>query len=153
MAKTSAGIALYRVREEAVELFLVHMGGPFWSKKDDGAWTFPKGEYEEGDDPLDAARREFREETGFGIDGTFVALEAVTQRGGKMIQLWAVEGDIDADAIHSNTFSMEWPPRSGKTAEFPEVDRAAWFSLGEARRKLVPGQVAFVDQLGSILGR
>jgi predicted NUDIX family NTP pyrophosphohydrolase len=147
MPKKSAGIALYRKAGESVEVFLVHFGGPMWAKKDDGAWSFPKGEYDDTEDPLDAALREFQEETGQSIDGDFISLEPVKQKSGKTIHLWAVEGDVDASAIRSGTFSMEWPPRSGRRADFPEVDRAGWFSAEEARRKLVKGQVPFVDQL------
>ena len=147
----SAGIALYRRREQDIEIFLVHMGGPFWARKDAGAWTFPKGEYDEGEDPLAAARREFREETGFDIDGKFLPLEAI-KRSGKTISLWAVEGDCDADAVRSEVFSVEWPPKSGKQQAFPEIDRAAWFSPDEARGKLVPAQSALVDQLLRAIG-
>ena len=146
MARTSAGILLYRRSVKGIEIFLVHMGGPLWSKKDAGAWTFPKGEYDDSEEPLAAARREFREETGFDVDGNFLPLDPIKQSG-KIIRLWAVEGDCDADAVRSEVFSVEWPPKSGKQAEFPEIDRAAWFSPDEARRKLVPAQSAFVDQL------
>jgi|SRR5437867_2867268 len=147
MPKQSAGIALYRRRGESVELFLVHFGGPMWAKKDDGAWSFPKGEHDENEDPLDAALREFHEETGQTIDGDFIPLEPIKQRSGKTIRLWAVEGDVDASAIRSASFSMEWPPKSGRRAEFPEVDRGGWFAPEEARHKLVKGQAPFVDQL------
>jgi len=146
MPRTSAGILLYRRSEKGIEIFLVHMGGPFWARKDAGAWTFPKGEYGDDEDPLSAARREFREETGFEIDGDFLGLEAIKQSG-KTIRLWAVEGDCDASAIRSETFSMEWPRNSGRQHEFPEVDRAAWFSPDEAKLKLVRAQTGFVDQL------
>ena len=145
--KQSAGIALYRRRENSIEIFLVHFGGPFWEKKDDGAWSFPKGEYAEGEDPLAAARREFHEETGFVVDGNFVPLEPIKQKGGKVVRLWAVEGDVDAGEIKSNTVTIEWPPRSGKRLEIPEVDRAAWFTPDEARRKLVAALMPVVDQL------
>ena len=147
MPRLSAGIALYRRTGKGIELFLVHMGGPFWAKTDEGAWTFPKGEHDAGDDPLAVARREFHEETGFSIDGHFVPLAPVKQRGGKTIQLFAVEGDVDASAIRSNTFTIEWPRGSGRQVAFPEVDRAGWFSLADAKRRLVPGQTPFVDQL------
>lgn len=146
MAKTSAGIAMYRRAGTAIEIFLVHMGGPFWAKKDEGAWSFPKGEYGEAEDPLTVARREFHEETGFEIDGKFVELEPIKQSG-KVIRLWAVEGDCDAAGIRSNTFSLEWPRGSGRRQEFPEVDRAGWFSPSEARQKLTQGQRGFVDEL------
>jgi len=142
----SAGILLYRRGEKGIEIFLVHMGGPFWARKDAGAWTFPKGEYGDDEDPLSAARREFREETGFEIDGDFLGLEPIKQSG-KTIRLWAVEGDCDASAIRSETFSIEWPRNSGRQQEFPEVDRAAWFSPDEAKLKLVRAQTGFVDQL------
>jgi predicted NUDIX family NTP pyrophosphohydrolase len=147
VSKLSAGIAMYRKAGAGIEVFLVHMGGPFWAKKDEGAWSFPKGEYEVGEDPLVAARREFQEETSLEVDGDFVALDPITQRGGKVIRIWAVEGDCDAAVIRSSTFSVEWPRGSGRQKEFPEVDRADWFSPGEAKRKLVAGQIGFVDQL------
>lgn len=145
--KLSAGIVLYRLRDGAIEVFLVHPGGPFWARKDDGAWSIPKGEYAEGDDPLAVAKREFHEETGFEVTGTFRALSSLKQPSGKVISAWAVEGDADAAAITSNLFSLEWPPKSGKTQEFPEVDRAGWFDLPTARIKLLPGQRPFLDQL------
>lgn len=131
----------------SIEVFLVHPGGPFWARKDPGAWSIPKGEYGEDENPLDAARREFKEETGFDADGEFIPLEPIKQKGGKMVSAWAVEGSINANAIRSNTFSMEWPPKSGRNAVFPEVDRAGWFSPHEAKIKLNSGQVALVDFL------
>lgn len=143
---------MYRRRGKSIELFLVHFGGPYWAKKDAGAWSFPKGEYSEGEDPLAAARREFREETGLTAEGDFLPMGPIRQRGGKDICLFAVEGDCDATAIRSNTFSLEWPPRSGRRAEFPEVDRAGWFSPREASQKLARGQTAFVDDLCTRLG-
>jgi len=146
-AKKSAGILLYRRRAGALEVFLVHPGGPFWRNRDDGAWTIPKGELDEREDALDAARREFTEETGLVAQDPFAPLTPLRQPSGKLVHAWAAEGDCDATAIRSNAFSMEWPPRSGRMAEFPEVDRAAWFSLAEARRKLLPGQVPFLDEL------
>ena len=145
--KLSAGILLYRQRGGEVEVFLVHPGGPFWAKKDDGAWSIPKGEYEAGEDPLAVAKREFHEETGFGIDGRFYPLAALKQPSGKVISAWSVEGDIDAAALTSNTFTLEWPPESGKLREFPEVDRGAWFNLPTAQVKLQSGQRGFLDQL------
>jgi predicted NUDIX family NTP pyrophosphohydrolase len=152
MSKRSAGIALFRRRAGSLELFLVHFGGPFWAKKDRGGWSFPKGEYAESEDALAAARREFQEETGFTVDGAFVKLDPIKQSGGKVIHLWAVEGDCDAAAIRSNTFTLELPRGSGKRVEFPEVDRADWFSPPVAREKLVAGQVGFVRQLCDLLG-
>jgi len=146
--KTSAGILLYRQRRGRLEVFLVHPGGPFWAKKDLGAWSLPKGEFEPDEDPLDAARREFTEETGFPIDGEFLALTPLRQPSGKTIYAWAVEGDCDPAELRSNTFEMEWPPRSGKRSAFPEVDRADWFSLAEARQRIIAGQAPFLDELG-----
>ena len=149
--KNSAGLLLYRRRGE-LEVFLVHPGGPFWAKKDAGAWSLPKGEIAEGEDPLDTAKREFTEETGFPIDGDFRPLDPVKQAGGKMVHAGAIEADCDAAQIHSNLFSLEWPPTSGKTREFPEVDRAAWFNIPEARKRIIPAQSGFLDQLTSLLG-
>jgi predicted NUDIX family NTP pyrophosphohydrolase len=149
--KMSAGILLYR-RRGGLEVFLAHPGGPFWAKKDLGAWSLPKGEFEEGEAPLAAAIREFTEETGFPIAGDFHQLTPIRQRSGKTIHAWAVEGDCDPEALRSNTFSMEWPPKSGRHQEFPEVDRAAWFDLAEARRRILPAQADFLDQLVRILG-
>jgi predicted NUDIX family NTP pyrophosphohydrolase len=145
--RLSAGLLPFRRRDGDIEVFLVHPGGPFWKNKDDGAWSIAKGEYDESEDPLGAARREFREETGFDVTGEFRPLEPVTQRGGKTVIAWAVEADFDAGEMRSNTFSMEWPPKSGRMQEFPEVDRAAWFSLEDARRKILPGQLDLLRQL------
>lgn len=150
--RRSAGILLHRRRAGAIEVFLVHPGGPFWKNRDAGAWSIPKGEYGEDEDALDAAKREFAEETGFPFAGTPVPLEPVRQRSGKLVHAWAVEGDCDAAAVRSNLFSMEWPPRSGRTAEFPEVDRAAWFALDEARARILPAQAPLLDQLQALLG-
>ncbi|HVZ83432.1 MAG TPA: NUDIX domain-containing protein [Terracidiphilus sp.] len=148
MPKLSAGLLLYRRCDSVLEVFLVHPGGPFWQKKDRGSWSIPKGEYDPGSDALSAARREFEEETGFAPPaGAMIPLGEVKLASGKVVTAWAVEGDCDANAIHSNTFSMEWPPRSGTMQEFPEVDRAAWFPLGEAREKLHAAQTAFLDRL------
>lgn len=145
--KNSAGILLYRIRSVALEVFLVHPGGPFWAKKDAGAWSIPKGEFEEGADPLETAKREFFEETGSPIDGRFIALTQQKQRSGKLVHAWAVEGDIDASSVRSNSFSMEWPPRSGKQQEFAEVDKGEWFTIPVAREKLLSGQRGFLDEL------
>lgn len=148
MAKTlSAGIVLYRNREGTLEVLLVHPGGPFWARKDDGVWSIPKGEYTEGEDPFTVAVREFHEETGFEVGRTGRALSPLKQPSGKIISAWAVEGDLDAASVKSNTFLLEWPPRSGRMQEFPEVDRAQWFDLPTARTKLLPGQRPFLDQL------
>jgi predicted NUDIX family NTP pyrophosphohydrolase len=150
--KRSAGILLYRRGHGGqLEVFLVHPGGPFWAKKDDAVWSIPKGEYEGDADALDAAKREFTEETSFSIAGTFIPLTPVRQPSGKLISVWAVSGDVDAAKLRSNLFSMEWPPKSGRQQEFPEVDRGGWFDLQSARRKLAPGQVPFLSQLESIL--
>ena len=147
MAKTSAGVLLYRRAGKSLQVFLVHPGGPFWAKKDDGAWSIPKGEFTEGDDPVEVAKREFAEETGFPLKGKLEALEPIKQAGGKIVYAWAIEGEVDASAIRSNTFSMEWPPHSGKTVEFPEVDRASWFHLETARGKILKSQTPLLEQL------
>lgn len=150
--KTSAGILLYRRRGGALEFFLVHPGGPFWAKKDRGAWSIPKGEVDAGEEPLATAVREFAEETGFAIDGPFVPLRPVRQAGGKVVTAWAVEGDCDPAALRSNTFTMEWPPRSGRMREFPEADPAAWFPAGEARLRINPAQIAWIDEVVAMFG-
>lgn len=147
MAKRSAGVLVFRRVSGRLEVLLVHPGGPFWAKKDAGAWSIPKGEIDDGEDPLQAAKRELEEETGLKVEGEFIPLAPIRQRGGKLVLAWAVEGDCDAAAIRSNVFSMEWPPRSGRFADFPEVDRAAWFSIPEARTKLLPAQVPIVEEL------
>ena len=152
MSKQSAGILMYRFREQALEFFLVHPGGPFWAKKDLGAWSIPKGEYETGEDPLEVAKREFAEETGQQVTGEFRELEMVRQPGGKKVCAWAVAGECDADSVTSNTFTMEWPPKSGRQAEFPEVDRAGWFDVETAKEKILKGQIPFIDQLCALLG-
>ena len=152
MAKRSAGILLYRLRGGGPEVLLVHPGGPFWARRDAGVWSIPKGEYEDGDDPLACALREFEEETGSTPPpGELVELDDVKQKGGKVVTAWAAEGDLDADAVRSNTFKMEWPPRSGRTAEFPEIDRAGWFGIDEAREKLNLAQAEFLDRLAERL--
>jgi predicted NUDIX family NTP pyrophosphohydrolase len=151
--KSSAGLVLYRRGLLAGEVFLVHPGGPFWQAKDLGAWSIPKGELAPDEDPLDAARREFTEETGLDISGEFRPLAPIRQPSGKTIHAWAVEGDCDPAAITSNTFSIEWPPRSGTVRKFPEIDRAAWFALDEARERITKGQRGFLDQLRQWLER
>lgn len=151
--KKTAGMLLYRLRGSALEVFLIHPGGPFWAKKDEGAWSIPKGEFVEDEEPLNAAKREFQEETGFSIDGQFMPLAPLKQRSGKLVYAWALEGDCDAEAIKSNLFSLEWPPRSGNRKEYPEVDRAGWFALEIAKRKIVPGQMGFLKELQQRLER
>ncbi len=152
MPKQSAGLLLFRERAGHLEVLLVHPGGPFWKNKDDGAWSIPKGEFADGDNPLAAARREFEEETGCRAEGEVIALRPLKQTGGKVVHAWAVRGDLDPDRIRSNTFLLEWPPKSGRRQEFPEVDRAAWFPLDLARQKILRGQVGFIDQLRDDLG-
>jgi predicted NUDIX family NTP pyrophosphohydrolase len=151
MAKKSAGLLLYRRRAHGPEVLLVHPGGPFWAKKDVGAWTIPKGELSPGEDALDAARREFREETGRDVTGEFVPLGECRQAGGKIVVAWAVEAEFDAAAIESNRFEMEWPPRSGRRRSFPEIDRAQWFSLEEARQRINKGQAPLLDALAALM--
>lgn len=145
--KRSAGLLLVRERAGRLEVLLVHPGGPLWASRDEGAWSIPKGELDGDEDPLAAARREFEEETGLPAEGEAIALEPVRQPGGKLVHAYAVERDVDAERIRSATFTMEWPPRSGQRREFPEVDRAAWFPVEVARRKLLPGQRPLLDQL------
>jgi predicted NUDIX family NTP pyrophosphohydrolase len=151
MAKNSAGLLLFRVVSGRPEVLLVHPGGPFWTKKDDGAWSIPKGEFDGDEDALTAARREFEEETGFRATGDVISLEPLRQPSGKLIHVWAMEKDVDPSDFRSNTFSMEWPPKSGKHQEFPEVDRAEWFSTPIARQKILPGQAGFIAQLADKL--
>jgi predicted NUDIX family NTP pyrophosphohydrolase len=153
MPRQSAGLLPFRRRAGGLEVFLVHPGGPFWAKKDQGAWSIPKGEYEPGEDPLAAARREFAEETGIVPEGEFIPLSARRQPSGKVVHAWAFESDCDPAAIVSNTFIQEWPPGSGRLQAFPEVDRAAWFPLDLAKRKLVSGQVGIVEELADLLER
>ncbi len=143
----SAGILLYRICGGMLEVFLVHPGGPYWQKKDAGVWSIPKGELEEGADALATAQREFREETGSEVSGEFVPLPPLKQPSGKLVHAWAVDGDVDATSITSNTFRMEWPPRSGRQQEFPEIDRGAWFPLSAAKEKILSGQRGFLEQL------
>ncbi len=154
MPKRSAGILLYRARGGAVEVLLVHPGGPLWAKKDLGAWSIPKGEHEQGDDPLACALREFAEETGHQPPRAgLLELGTIRQRSGKVLTAWAAAGDLDPAAVASNTFTMVWPPRSGNRREFPEVDRAGWFDVETAREKLLGAQAELVDRLLAALGR
>jgi predicted NUDIX family NTP pyrophosphohydrolase len=150
--KLSAGLLLYRITDDGIEVLLGHPGGPFWARKDDGAWSLPKGEIDDGEEPLDVAVREFREELGHeppDVDAA-VPLGEIRQSGGKVVTSWAVEGDVDASTIVSNTFEMEWPPGSGARRSFPEVDRAGWFSLTEAATKLLSGQRPFLERLAEL---
>ena len=147
MPKHSAGILMYRRVGEDIEVFLVHPGGPFWRKKDRAAWSIPKGEFSSDEDPLEAAKREFKEETGKDVSGDFFSLNTLKQPGGKIVHAWATHGDCDASKIKSNTFTMEWPPKSGKKQEFPEIDKAAWFRTHVAREKIHKGQVKLIDRL------
>jgi predicted NUDIX family NTP pyrophosphohydrolase len=151
MSKISAGLLMYRRRAGALEVFLVHPGGPFWARKDAGAWSIPKGELGRTEEPLAVARREFTEETGFRAEGDVQPLAPITQAGGKVVHAFALEGDADPATLQSNTFSIEWPPRSGRQQTFPEVDRAAWFSLDVARQKINPAQAALLDELEATL--
>ncbi len=148
--KKSAGILLFR-RTPELEVFLVHPGGPFFKNKDDGVWSVPKGEYLPDEDPLSAAKREFLEETGFVIDGDFASLGEIKQAGGKSVTAWTLEGDVDPSHLKSNTFEIEWPPKSGRLAHFPEVDRGAWLSIDAARIKILPAQAPFLDRLLALL--
>ena len=145
--KRSAGLMMYRYRNSKLEVLLVHPGGPHWTKKDEGIWSIPKGEYSDNEDPLIAAKREFKEETGYEAGGDFLILTPRKQPSGKLISVWAFEGDRDANTMKSNTFTMEWPPQSGKQSEFPEVDRAEWFSINMAKTKILRGQAGFIDEL------
>jgi predicted NUDIX family NTP pyrophosphohydrolase len=145
--KESAGLLLFRRGEDGPQIFLVHPGGPFWARKDEHAWSIPKGELDGGEDPLTGARREFAEETGLSVDGDFSALPPCKQSGGKVVHAFAVEADADPAAVKSNLFELEWPPRSGRRQEFPEIDRASWFPLAAARRKIHKGQLPLLDEL------
>jgi len=151
--KTSAGILLYRISREAAEVFLVHPGGPFWKNKDIGAWSIPKGEFGLGEESLETAKREFQEETGQVIEGYFIPLEPITQKGGKTVYAWAVEGDIDAATIVSNYITIAWPPGTGKVMEIPEVDRGEWFDLETALTKINPAQANFIKQLAMLMDK
>lgn len=147
MPKQSAGLLVYRRRNGELEVFLVHPGGPFWQHKDHGAWSIPKGEFAPGDDPLEAAQREFHEETGFTVEGPFSAIQPLKQPSGKIVHAWIVEGDFDPSLLRSNTFKLEWPRNSKKFIDVPEVDRAGWFSLTDAKDKILPGQRPLIDEL------
>jgi predicted NUDIX family NTP pyrophosphohydrolase len=147
----SAGLLLHRLRDGRLELFLAHPGGPYWAKKDDGVWSIPKGLIDPDEDPLAAARREFHEETGHVIDGEFIPLGELKQKGNKIVHAWAVAGDIDAESIRSNTYAVQWPPKSGQWRRYAEIDRAGWFGVADARRKILPGQAGFIDRLIELL--
>jgi predicted NUDIX family NTP pyrophosphohydrolase len=147
MPKESAGLLLYRKSRGSLEVFLVHPGGPFWMNKDDGAWSIPKGEFDPDEDPLEASKREFREETGLVAEGEYRPLKPIRQTGGKIVYAWAVRSDLEPAAVKSNTFSMEWPRGSGKIGNFREVDRAEWFKIDVARRKILKSQLGLLEQL------
>jgi predicted NUDIX family NTP pyrophosphohydrolase len=152
MPEKSAGILMFRRKRAQSELLLVHPGGPFWARKDNGAWSIPKGVYEEGEDPLAAAQREFQEETGSIAAGNFIPLGSFRQSSGKIVSAWAVEGDYDVEKFKSNLFAMEWPPKSGQFKEFPEVDRIGWFAPAEAMRKILKGQTPILEKCFSLIG-
>lgn len=147
MGVQSAGILLYRYSNNRLEVLLVHPGGPFWSGRDDGAWSIPKGIFEENENSLQAAKREFMEETGFEVDGEFIDLGSIRQPSRKIIHIWALKLDLDADRVRSNKFTMEWPRKSGIMMQFPEIDRAEWFDIQRSRQKIQKGQVGFIDRL------
>ena len=147
MPKQSAGILLFRIKNTQLQVFLVHPGGPFFKNKDAGAWSIPKGEFLDDEDPLAAAKREFKEETGHSIEGDFIELSPVTLKSGKIIYAWAVEGDLDHETIFSNLFEMEWPPKLGKKQSFPEIDRAGWFDAETAKQKINAGQVGLIQSV------
>ena len=151
MSMYSAGILLFRFRNEKLEVMLVHSGGPLWEKKDNGAWSIPKGLLEENENPLDAAKREFKEETGFEVDGEFIDLGELNQSSKKIVHVWALEKDLDVTNIVSNTFTLEWPKNSGKIQEYPEIDKAGWFDIELAKEKIRKGQIGFIDKLIEII--
>jgi predicted NUDIX family NTP pyrophosphohydrolase len=151
MAKKSAGLLMYRLSGQGIEVLLVHSGGPYWVNRQWQAWSIPKGEIDPGEDAFAAAQREFQEETGQRPEGQFQSLRAVRQSGGKLVFAWAFEGNFDPTTLHSNTFTLEWPPNSGRMREFPEVDQAAWFSLTEAKRRIIKAQAQFLDELVTVL--
>lgn len=151
--KLSAGLLVYKNENGNLKVLVAHMGSPWWAKKDKGAWSIPKGEYEEGQDPLENAKREFREELGLEVPkGNFIELGTIQQKNNKQVTAWAVETELDVSSIKSNTFTIEWPPRSGKSAEFPEVDRAAYFDISTASQKIIPEQAEFLERLSKHLG-
>lgn len=151
MRKESAGLVVYRKSGSTIEVLLVHMGGPFWARRDAGAWSIPKGEIDDAEDPLAAARREVAEELGWRPAGNARALKPITQKAGKIVHAWAIEGDWDPTTLRSNTFELEWPRGSGRMQRFPEVDRAGWFTLAEARARILPAQVLLLDELEQML--
>ena len=152
MAKESAGLLVYRKKGGQLEFLLAHPGGPFWKNKDAGAWTVPKGEVQDGEEPLMAAKREFKEELGIELTGAFVELTPIKQKAGKIVRAWAVEADLDLSDVKSNTFSMEWPPRSGRSADFPEVDKVEYFEFEMAKEKINRAQIALLEQVRRLLG-
>jgi predicted NUDIX family NTP pyrophosphohydrolase len=152
MSVHSGGILLFRYVDDQLQVMLVHPGGPFWTKKDEGAWSIPKGIFKETEGALEAAKREFKEETGFEIDGEFVELGEIKQPSGKIVHAWALEKELEVNNIQSNTFSLEWPKNSGNVKEYPEIDRAQWFDIDEAKKKILKGQVEFIDRLTERLG-
>ncbi|MCI0632138.1 MAG: NUDIX domain-containing protein [Phycisphaerales bacterium] len=153
MSKTSAGLLLYRLKDGQLQVLLVHPGGPFWQNKDLGAWTIPKGEIHAGENEIDAAKREFQEETGIVPSGPYLPLGNIRQKSGKIVHAWAFEGDCDPTSVTSNTFAMEWPAKSGINHEFPEVDRAEFFAIDQARSKINPAQIALLDSLVGAIDR
>ncbi|MBA3705313.1 MAG: NUDIX domain-containing protein [Bacteroidetes bacterium] len=153
MTKKSAGILLYRLKNSFPEVLLAHPGGPFFVKKDLGVWTIPKGEYTDAEEPLEAAKREFKEETGMYVNGEFIALTPVKLKSSKTVNAWAIQGDIDPTKIKSNLFELEWPPKSGLIKHFPEIDKAEWFNTDDAKEKINPGQIGFIEQLEVMLNK
>jgi predicted NUDIX family NTP pyrophosphohydrolase len=147
MAKQSAGILLFRLKNKDIEVLLGHPGGPFFKNKDDGSWTIPKGEIDDDEDSFLAAKREFKEETGKEINGKFISLEPIKYKSGKIVYAWAIEGDIDPSVLKCNTFKLEWPPKSGKYIDVPEIDKFEWFALAKGKQKIIPAQAAFLDEL------
>jgi predicted NUDIX family NTP pyrophosphohydrolase len=151
MAKQSAGLLVFRKKKNGLQFFLVHPGGPFFARKDAGAWSIPKGEFDDSEDALSAAKREFKEETGTTMEGKFISLTPVKQKSGKLVHAWAIEGDVDETAVVSNSFEIEWPPKSGKQKTFPEIDKAGWFDLQKAKEKINPAQVALLEETATLV--